>query len=88
MPRRYIDTLGYIHYYELCRLSSENSSKIIYIDIVCISVPLSSGGERRPSEHVRGSEIDRLFLFSRAIFRGNWPMGRNKEGKIVRRNGQ
>jgi hypothetical protein len=33
------------------------------------SVPPSSGGERRPSEHVRGSEIDRLslFLFSQAL---------------------
>jgi hypothetical protein len=43
------------------------------------SVPSSSGGERRwslrerrPSEHVRGSEINSLFLFLRAIFRGNW----------------
>ena len=45
------------------------------------SVPPSSGGERRWSlrdapngvlQNTSGSEIDSLFLFLRAIFRGNW----------------
>jgi hypothetical protein len=53
------------------------------------SVPPSSGGERRwslrerrLSEHVRGSEIDSLFLFLRAIFRGMYLPMTQQESSI------